>query len=74
MSIKLTSCFHELIFSSLSGGMFDAIKSKGLRNSLKVIVGGAPLDAAFAEKIGADGYGKDAAEAVKLARSFFSEN
>ena len=54
--------------------VIDTLKSKGLRNSLKVIVGGAPLDAAFAEKIGADGYGKDAAEAVKLARSFLSEN
>jgi methanogenic corrinoid protein MtbC1 len=34
------------------------------------MVGGAPVDAAFAEKIGADGYGKDAAQAVALARSF----
>jgi methanogenic corrinoid protein MtbC1 len=38
------------------------------------MVGGAPLDAAFAQKIGADGYGKDAAEAVTLARGFMSAN
>jgi methanogenic corrinoid protein MtbC1 len=35
-----------------------------------VLVGGAPLDRAFAEKIGADGYGANAAEAVELARRF----
>jgi methanogenic corrinoid protein MtbC1 len=34
------------------------------------MVGGAPVDGAFAEKIGADGYGQDAAEAVELARRF----
>jgi len=44
------------------------LKDKGLRNSVKVMVGGAPLNAAFAEEVGADGYGHDAAEAVKLAR------
>jgi len=35
-----------------------------------VLVGGAPLDRTFAEKIGADGYGANAAEAVELARRF----
>ena len=49
--------------------VIGTLKEKGLRNSVKVFVGGAPVDAAFAEKIGADGYGKDATEAVKLARS-----
>ena len=39
-----------------------------LRNNLKVMVGGAPVDRTFAEKIGADGSGADAAEAVELAR------
>jgi methanogenic corrinoid protein MtbC1 len=33
-----------------------------------VIIGGAPVDAAFAQKIGADGYGDDATEAVRQAR------
>ena len=45
------------------------LESRGLREKVKVIVGGAPVDAKFAEKIGADGYGQDAAEAVELARS-----
>ena len=44
------------------------LEGRGLREKVKVIVGGAPVDAKFAEKIGADGYGQDAAEAVELAR------
>jgi 5-methyltetrahydrofolate--homocysteine methyltransferase len=46
------------------------LKAKGLRGKVKVMVGGAPLDRAFAEKIGADGYGSNATEAVELARRF----
>ena len=46
------------------------LKGQGLRDSVKVMVGGAPIDVDFAQKIGADGYGKDAMEAVKLARQF----
>lgn len=48
----------------------EELRARGLRDGIKVMVGGAPVDAAFAEKIGADGYGKDAAEAMVLARSF----
>jgi 5-methyltetrahydrofolate--homocysteine methyltransferase len=44
------------------------IRDQGLRDSVKVMVGGAPVDAAFAGKIGADGYGKDAADAVQVAK------
>lgn len=46
------------------------LENKGLRGSVKVMVGGAPVDRKFAEKIGADGYGEDAGEAVQLARNF----
>jgi 5-methyltetrahydrofolate--homocysteine methyltransferase len=48
------------------------LKAQGLHDRVKVMVGGAPLDRAFAEKIGADGYGANAAEAVQLARRFTS--
>jgi 5-methyltetrahydrofolate--homocysteine methyltransferase len=48
------------------------LQTKGMRENVKVMVGGAPLDAEFAEKIGADAYGKDAAEAVTIARSFIT--
>ncbi len=43
-------------------------QERGLRDSIKIMVGGAPVDANFAAKIGADGYGKDASEAVQLAK------
>jgi len=50
--------------------MVEELEAQGLRNDVKVMIGGAPVDRSFAEKIGADGYGADAAEAVELARSF----
>ncbi len=48
--------------------VIDNLKEAGLRESVKVMVGGGALDQAFAEKIGADGYGSTAAEAVMLAK------
>ena len=50
--------------------VIPSLEESGLRKSVKVMVGGAPVSAAFAEKIGADGYGRDAVEAVRMARSF----
>ncbi len=41
---------------------------KGFRKNMKIMVGGAPVSKVFAEKIGADGHGGDAGEAVELAR------
>jgi len=48
--------------------VIEVLEAEGLRRRVKVMVGGAPIDAKFADRIGADGYGKDAAEAVQLAR------
>jgi corrinoid protein of di/trimethylamine methyltransferase len=53
--------------------VIEVIEEAGLRDQVKVIVGGAPIDQAFADKIGADGFGKDAVEAVQLARKLMSE-
>jgi 5-methyltetrahydrofolate--homocysteine methyltransferase len=50
--------------------VIEELEVQGIRGSLKVMVGGAPVDRIFAEKIGADGYGANAAEAVDLARRF----
>jgi 5-methyltetrahydrofolate--homocysteine methyltransferase len=50
------------------------LKNQGLREKVKVLVGGAPVDRAFADKIGADGYGSNAAEAVELARRFAAKS
>lgn len=44
------------------------LSEKGLRERVKVIVGGAPLNQAFADTINADGFGKDASEAVMACR------
>jgi 5-methyltetrahydrofolate--homocysteine methyltransferase len=48
----------------------QALEEAGLRDSVKVLVGGAPVTEAFARQIGADGYGADAAAAVKLVKTF----
>jgi len=47
----------------------EAIEAAGLRDKVKIIVGGAPLTQAFADEIGADGYAPDAASAADLASS-----
>ena len=47
-----------------------AIEEAGLRNQIKIMVGGAPVDAAFAERIGADGYGSNAPAGSDLAKKF----
>jgi len=46
----------------------DAVKESGLREQVKVLIGGAPLDEAFAEEAGADGYALDASTATKEAK------
>lgn len=50
----------------------DAIDEAGLRGQVKVIIGGAQVTEAFAKEIGADGSAPDAAQAAKLAKSFFA--
>lgn len=48
--------------------VIEALKKAGLRKRVKVLVGGAPATVKWAEEVGADGYGEDAIEAVKVAR------
>ena len=45
----------------------------GLRDSVGIMVGGAPVTQGFADDMGADGYGKDAVACVDLARSLIAE-
>lgn len=47
----------------------DALSAAGLRDKVKVMVGGAPVSQDYADKIGADGYSADANQAVRLAES-----
>ncbi len=48
----------------------DAISESGIREQIKIIVGGAPVNQSFAEEIGADGYASDAGSASQLAKGY----
>ena len=50
--------------------VIETLVEKGIRDDYIVLVGGAPLNEAFAESIGADGYCRDAAVAVETAKEF----
>ncbi len=52
--------------------VIDTMKEKGIRNDYVIMVGGAPLNEAFAENVGADAYCRDAAIAVEMAKDFMS--
>lgn len=62
MSALLTTTMRSM------GHTIRAIEEAGLRDRIKVMVGGAPVDAAFAERIGADGYGHNAASGAEVAK------
>ncbi len=53
--------------------VIDTLKEKGIRNDFIVLVGGAPLNEAFAESIGADAYCRDASVAVETAKAFMAK-
>lgn len=48
--------------------VIELLKEEGIRDQVKVIIGGAPINQAWSEKIGADGYGEDALSAVGLCK------
>ena len=50
----------------------NSIRDAGLRDNVKVIIGGAPVTKSYSDQIGADGYSNNANGAVKLARSLLS--
>lgn len=51
----------------------QALQAAGLRQQVKVIIGGAPVTVEFAQKIGADAYAPDASGAVKAVRQLFTQ-
>ena len=63
MSALLTTTMPNMKFT------LEALKASGLRDKVKVLVGGAPVTDAYAKEIGADGYAPDASRAVALAKS-----
>jgi corrinoid protein of di/trimethylamine methyltransferase len=48
--------------------VIEALKKAGLRNNVNILVGGAPVSQKWADEIGADGFGRNAIEAVSIAR------
>ncbi|MGL4943749.1 MAG: corrinoid protein [Thermoguttaceae bacterium] len=53
-------------------GVIDALQAAGVRDKVKVIIGGAPVTDAFAREIGADGFSPNASQAVTLAKQLIA--
>jgi 5-methyltetrahydrofolate--homocysteine methyltransferase len=64
MSALLTTTMRAMALT------IRAIEEAGLRDQVKIMVGGAPVDAPFAERIGADGYGSNGPAGSDLAKKF----
>ncbi len=66
-------CLSSLLTTTMlyQKDIIEALKAAGLRDKVKVMVGGAPVTQAFADEIGADAYTPDAASAAEKARSYF---
>ena len=64
MSALLTTTMRAM------GDTIKALEEAGVRDSVKIMVGGAPVTKSFAEKIGANGYAPNAAAAADLAKKF----
>jgi 5-methyltetrahydrofolate--homocysteine methyltransferase len=63
MSALLTTTMPSM------GATIEALKEAGLRDQVKVMIGGAPITQDFAEKIGADGFAPDASSATRKAKA-----
>jgi len=50
--------------------VIDKLKETGLRDKVKIIVGGAPVTEEYAKSIGADGYGETAVEGVRICKQW----
>ena len=59
-----------LLTTTMTGmkNVIEALKAAGVRDKVKVMIGGAPITQAYADEIGADAYGEDAATAVIKAK------
>lgn len=64
-------CMSSLMSATMDGmgQVVEFLKSEGLRDRFKVVIGGGSVSEGYAGKIGADGYARNAATAVKLIRS-----
>jgi len=64
-------CLSTLMTTTMGGmeTVINLLKEAGIRDNMKVIIGGGPISQKFADMIGADGYSVNAVEAVKLSKS-----
>ena len=65
-------CLSALLTTTMTqqGVVIEALKNAGLREKVKVMVGGAPVTQSFCESIHADAYSQDAASAAEVAKAF----
>ncbi len=63
-------CMSTLMTTTMVGmkTVIEKLKEKGIRDKVKVMIGGSPISQKYADEIGADGYSVNAVEAVKLAK------
>ena len=68
-------CLSALLTTTMLGqkDVIEALKAEGIRDSVRVMVGGAPITQEFANEIGADCYTLDAASAAKEAKRLILE-
>ncbi len=68
-------CLSALMSTTMleQKNIIKEIEASGLRNKVKVIVGGAPVTKEWAEEIGADGYAENAIEAVKIIKELLNK-
>jgi len=68
-------CLSALLTTTMPmmKNIINALSEAGIRDQVKILVGGAPLNKDFADQIGADGYAPDAATAVKLVKSLIEK-
>ena len=67
MSALLTTTLPQMKIT------IDALREAGYRDGVRIIVGGAPVTQAYADEIGADGYAKDASQAVTVVRRLLAQ-
>ena len=67
-------CLSALLTTTMTNmrGVIEALQQAGIRDQVKVMVGGAPVNQLFADQIGADGYSGNANEAVLKARELLA--
>ena len=66
MSAFLTTTMPQV------GRTIEAIREAGLRDEVRIIIGGAPINDAFAAEVGADGYAPDASSAVRVTKTLLA--